>query len=122
MTKIAGSRSESGSISQRHGSTDPDRLRIKMSWIRNTALKKNYYKAGKLNLPGYCIKMSSLDAKDEAVGEDTVEDLCSVLLPLLLLLLPPVLNSASQPRQPPPPRDAAEGKAFMNIFNLCVLC
>ncbi len=53
-------------------------------------------------------KNASLDAKDEAVGEDTVEDLCSVLLPLLLLLLPPLFNSASQPRQPPPTADAAE--------------
>ncbi len=35
MTKIAGSGSESGSISQRHGSADPDRP--KMSWIRNIA-------------------------------------------------------------------------------------
>ncbi len=58
--------------------------------------------------------MSSLDAKDEAVGEDTVEDLCSVLLPLLLLLPLPVLNSASHPRQPPPSADAAEGKVFIN--------
>jgi hypothetical protein len=59
--------------------------------------------------------MSSLDAKDEAVGEDTVEDLCSVLLPLLLLLLP-VLNSASQPRQPPPTADAAEGTVKRPYF------
>jgi hypothetical protein len=35
MTKIAGS----GSISQRHGSADPDPVHTKMSWIRNTALK-----------------------------------------------------------------------------------
>jgi hypothetical protein len=32
--KIEGSGSESGSISQRHGSADPDPQ--KMSWIRNT--------------------------------------------------------------------------------------
>jgi hypothetical protein len=36
MTKIAGSESGSGSISQRHGSADPDRLHTKMSWMRNT--------------------------------------------------------------------------------------
>jgi hypothetical protein len=38
MTKKK-SRSGSGSISQRHGSADPDpnRIRTKISWIRNTA-------------------------------------------------------------------------------------
>ncbi len=82
-------RSGSGSVSQRHGSADPEHC------FKN-------YKAGILN------PQISLDAKDEAVGEDTVEDLCSVLLPLLLLL-PPVLNSASHPRQPPPTGNAAEG-------------
>jgi hypothetical protein len=46
MTKIAGSGSESGTISQRHGSADPDPIRIhtKMSWIRNTALGDIYLK------------------------------------------------------------------------------
>ncbi len=41
MTKIAGS--ASGSISQRHGSADPDPDpdHTKMSWIRNTAEKSN---------------------------------------------------------------------------------
>ncbi len=34
--KIAGSGSESGSISQRHGSADPDPDPHKMSWIRDT--------------------------------------------------------------------------------------
>ncbi len=43
--------SGSGSFSQRHGSVDPDRIRIriptKMSWIRNTA--KNYLNLMKLS-------------------------------------------------------------------------
>ncbi len=49
MTKIAGSGSatgsESGIISQRHGSADPDpdRIQPKMSWIRNTALNPPPY-------------------------------------------------------------------------------
>jgi hypothetical protein len=34
MTKITGS----GSISQRHGSADPDPVHSKMSWIRNTGV------------------------------------------------------------------------------------
>jgi hypothetical protein len=38
MTKIAGSWSESGSISQRHGSADPDPPQ--MSWIRNAVTKR----------------------------------------------------------------------------------
>jgi hypothetical protein len=37
VTKIAGSGSASGSISQRHGSADPDPEPPQMSWIRNTA-------------------------------------------------------------------------------------
>jgi hypothetical protein len=37
MTKIAGTGSESGSISQRHGSTDLDPDALQMSWNRNTA-------------------------------------------------------------------------------------
>jgi hypothetical protein len=42
MTKIAGSgfESESGSISQRHGSVDPDPHQN--SWIRNTATYLEY--------------------------------------------------------------------------------
>jgi hypothetical protein len=36
--KIEGSAFGSGSISQRHGSADPDPDPPKMSWIRNTAI------------------------------------------------------------------------------------
>jgi hypothetical protein len=43
----SGSESESGSISQRHVSADPDQIRTKMSWVRNTDL---------LLHPNFCYK------------------------------------------------------------------
>jgi hypothetical protein len=42
MTKLAGSGSESGSISQRNGSAD--RIRTKMSWIRNSGRNAENYR------------------------------------------------------------------------------
>ncbi len=40
LTKITGSGSASGTISQRYGSADPHPDRTKISWIRNTVLRK----------------------------------------------------------------------------------
>jgi hypothetical protein len=78
MTKIAGSGSESGSVSiiQRHGSADPDslfsgmdpRIRIdtKISWIRSTAYRCQYLYSKNLHYgTGTLVLTESLDHLEE---------------------------------------------------------